>query len=208
MMNELQVVSQEQKMMQMLSTIFNRGYVERCISVEYFDDEILSLVERIQQIYGEFVRKNDFSIDSLLDCLQTKDEEVLHEIAEMLASRSADAGSYDYPKESYDDMIEELINDLIVDYEVEIFSVYPAFSKDNIPSIITWALDSMKIAYYVIDPPPGSFRAYCREMIAEVYYNDAQNILIEELSVTDKCDDSTVFFVRRLAEKMVELEGK
>ena len=207
MMNELQVVSYEQKIMQMLSTIFNRSSVEQMMSVEYLNDEMLDLIERVQEIYSNQVREGDFSVDSLIDCLQTKDEEVLHEIAEMILSRGEEINSHERTKEAYDDMIEELVNDLIIDYEVEIFTVYPAFSKENIPSLITWSLDSAKDAYYVIDPPPGSFRAYCKEIATEVYYNDAQNVLIEELGVTDKHDDSLVLFVRRLAEKVVELKG-
>lgn len=206
-MDELQVISYEQKIMQLISTIFNRSSVEQMVSVEYFDEEIFNLIERIQKIYREQVSKNDFGIDSLIDCLQTKDEEVLHEIAEMVISKNSEIKSHGYTQTAYEDMIDEIVNDLVIDYEVEIFSVYPAFSKENIPSVITWALDSAKDAYHVVDPPPGSFRAYCNEMSTEIYYNDAQNVLIEELGVTDRLDNSPVLMVRKPLKKVVALEG-
>lgn len=206
-MDELQVISYEQKIMQLISTIFNRSSVEQMVSVEYFDEEIFNLIERIQKIYREQVSKNDFGIDSLIDCLQTKDEEVLYEIAEMVISKNSEIKSHGYTQTAYEDMIDEIVNDLVIDYEVEIFSVYPAFSKENIPSVITWALDSAKDAYHVVDPPPGSFRAYCNEMSTEIYYNDAQNVLIEELGVTDKLDNSPVLMVRKPLKKVVALEG-
>ena len=206
-MEELCVISCEQKIMQLISTIFNRSSVEQMVSIEYFDNEILSLVEQIQQIYREQVLKNDFSVDSLIDCLQTKDEEVLHEIAEIILSRNEEIQARGYAHTAYEDMIDEVVNDLVIDYEVEIFSVYPAFSKENIPSVIAWALDSAKDSYYVVDPPPGSFRAYCNEMSTEIYYNDAQNVLIEELCVADKLDNSHVLMVRKPLPKVVALEG-
>ena len=39
-MKELQVISYEEKIMHLLTKIFNRASVEQKISVEYLDDEI------------------------------------------------------------------------------------------------------------------------------------------------------------------------
>lgn len=208
-MGAIQEISTEKKIRQLLSTIFNRASIEQMVTVEYLNEEVLSLVERIQQIYYEQILAGDFSVDSLIDCLQVKDEEVLHQIAEILILENSALKFYDYTREeAYEDMVDQIINDLVIDYEIEIFSAYPAISKDNIPSIITWALDSSKAAYYVMDPPPGSFREYCREMVVEMYYNDAQNILFEECGIRDNFDDSVVTMVRKPLNKTIALEGK
>ena len=209
-MNELQVVSSEDRVCALNKTIFSRAYVEQMISMECFSDEIWALIEKTQEIYFEQISKGEFSVDELIDTLQSKDEEVLYQIADIIISDSELSAFYlaNYKDESREDIIDVITTDYMIDEDISLFSAYPAFSKSNISYLITYSLDSAKVAYYVVDPPPGSFQEYCKEMACDVYYNDAQNMLIEELGAFDRLDDSPIFLVRKLREKTIVLEAK
>lgn len=208
-MNELQVVTPEDRVKQLMSTIFNRGAIEQKVSIEYYTDEVIALSERLQQIYQKQIEKGEFDVDVLIDTLQSMDEEVLYKIAEIYASNMDSLKFYSYVKdESYSDMIDEIVRDIMIDEEIALFSAFPPMSKNNISYLITWSLDCMKAAYYIAYPPPGSFQEYCREIACEVYYNDAQNILIDECAILDNFDDSVLNIVRKPKEKPVVLEAK
>ena len=85
-MNELQVTTLRDRIDALLRKVFNRSYVEQMITTEHFDDEILSLIERVQEIYEAQVGTGSFSVDELQDTLESKDEEVLCEIANIIMS--------------------------------------------------------------------------------------------------------------------------
>ena len=61
-MNELQVVSSEDRVCALNKTIFSRAYVEQMISMECFSDEIWALIEKTQEIYFEQISKKIYSL--------------------------------------------------------------------------------------------------------------------------------------------------
>ena len=206
-MNELKALTPQERVEQLIQSTFNRSIVDKMIQLEECDLNTLSLVEKVQEFYLKLVNDGDFDIHSIVDVLQCKDEEALHAAAEIIINSAELYRFYEHnDRGSYEDTLDSIEYELMINEDIALFHNYPIISKAYIPNIILYALDSMKASYYVLDPPPGSYQAYCGELVCEVYYNDAQNLLIDECKISDGFDDSHVVFVRK-PKKYVRLEA-
>lgn len=165
----------------------------------------------IKNFYHKMIKNGDFCIESLIEHAQSHDEVLLYEIAEETVRMNPDLRYYEKCKEkhgddTYDDILDEIMNGYIMDYGIMLCLAYPPHSKSTIPYEFSYILDKISGSYYVMYPPIGSFQEYVGHIKLQIWYNDAQNSLCEECAVIDRDDDSVVTVVRPILEKIEYIE--
>lgn len=168
------------------------------------------VVKLIIDMYFEMLGHGDFCIESLLEASQSHDETLLYEIAEETIRTNNELKFYEkckeqYGDDTYDELIDDIVNEYIMEYGIMLFLAYPPYSKQTIPYEFSGILDKVGGSYYVNYPPAGSFEEYIGHLKLKVWYNDAQNSLCSECAVHDQYDDSLVF-VERKCEEIVYIE--
>lgn len=184
-MNSLKVADWREKIDRLADALITSEYTD----AKYFENKDHSAQTKdMKEIYDLAVSWGQLDIMSIMGDVEDHDYDILEEMAELIMENCGEMGEM---QGSYDDIRASIMNELYSQYGISVYIEFPVISLTSLPYSVVKELMDIGGYYEMVYPPPGSWQEYIGKEKQAIGYNDAQNILFENLVRFDMTFDAS-----------------